>query len=126
MPHPTVLIVAENSVLAALIGYLAELAGYDPVFGVTGESVPDSVGRLGPRIVLLDVDVALAGADAIFDGAAECRSRVVLFTGARGRVDAEALAVIHGAEVVELPVNPRRLAALLAGVLSALVLLMGR
>lgn len=112
--------------LAALIGYLAELAGYDPVFGVTGESVPDSIDRLGPRIVLLDVDVALTGADAIFDRAAECHSRVVLFTGARGRAGAEALAAIHGAEVVELPVNPRSLATLLAGVLSALVLLMGR
>ncbi|MDQ6885883.1 MAG: hypothetical protein M3068_01180 [Gemmatimonadota bacterium] len=125
MPQPTVLIVAENSVLAALIGCLAELAGYRPLFAAGGVSVAEAIARLHPRVTLLDVDVVRSAASAIFERAGEARSRVVLFTGARGRAEAEALAAIHGAELLELPVSPQGLSAILAGVLSAFVLLVG-
>src|SRR5256885_1985747 len=81
-PHQTrVLVLARESVLAALIGMLLELEDYDPVFAEPGERPEDAIRRLRPPlIVMLDGEIDAASSDLFYARAAASGARVVLFS----------------------------------------------
>ena len=79
-PKFSVLVLAREPLIAALLGMLMELEGYLPHFPIDGESVDDALARLRPPILLCaDCDLAEVPTDLFFARAARARARVVLF-----------------------------------------------
>jgi SpoU rRNA methylase family enzyme len=76
-----VLVLARESVLAALIGMLLELEDYEPVFAQPDERPEDAISRLRPAlVVMLDGEHACAHSDLFFVRAAAAGARLVLFS----------------------------------------------
>lgn len=79
-PKSSVLVLAREPVIAALLGMLIELEGYHPYFPAAGESVDAALSRLRPPIILCaDCELAEVPTDLFFARAARARARVVLF-----------------------------------------------
>lgn len=76
-----VLILARESVIAALIGMLLELEAYEPVFAEPDERYDDAIRRVRPPlVVILDGESDEARSDLFFARAAHGGARVVLFS----------------------------------------------
>ncbi len=76
-----VLILARESVIAALIGLLLELEQYEPVFAEPDERYDDAIRRVrAPLVVILDGESAEARSDIFHARAAQSGARVVLFS----------------------------------------------
>ncbi len=76
-----VLILARESVIAALIGLLLELEAYEPVFPEPGERYEDAIRRVRPPlVVVLDGESDEARSDLFHARAAQGGARVVLFS----------------------------------------------
>jgi DNA-binding NtrC family response regulator len=76
-----VLILARESVIAALIGLLLELEAYEPVFPEPGERYEDAIRRVRPPlVVVLDGESDEARSDLFHARAAPGGARVVLFS----------------------------------------------
>ncbi len=76
-----VLILARESVIAALIGMLLELENYQPVFAAPGERPEDAIRRLRPTlVVMLDGALDEAKSDLFYARAAAAGARLVLFS----------------------------------------------
>jgi DNA-binding NtrC family response regulator len=83
-PKARVLILARDSVIAALIGMLVEMDGYDPAFPAPGEAAEQALARLrAPIVVCVDCDIPEVQSDLFFARVARSSARVVLF-GAPG------------------------------------------
>src|SRR6476469_5817107 len=77
----TVLVLARDAVIAALLGLLLELEDYEAVFPRPDERPEDAIARLRPPlIVLLDGTLDTAHSDLFHVRAAARGSRVVLFS----------------------------------------------
>jgi hypothetical protein len=77
----TVLVLARDAVIAALLGLLLELEDYEVVFPRPDERPEDAIARLRPPlIVLLDGTLDTAHSDLFHVRAAARGSRVVLFS----------------------------------------------
>lgn len=75
-----VLVLARESVIAALIGMLLELEAYEPVFAEPDERYDDAIRRArAPLVVILDGESDEARSDLFFARAAQDGARVVLF-----------------------------------------------
>lgn len=113
--RPRVLIVARESVIAALLGMLLELEGYEPAFPQPGERAEAAVRRLRPPLVLL-LDGALeeARSDLLHARVAQGGARVVLFSEP---VDAEAVRAAardRGVPFLPMPTTREALGSVLA------------
>ena len=76
-----VLILARESVIAALIGLLLELENYEPVFAEPDERYEDAIRRVrAPLVVILDGESDEARSDIFHARAAQSGARVVLFS----------------------------------------------
>ena len=76
-----VLILARESVIAALIGMLLELEAYEPVFAEPDERYDDAIRRVrAPLVVILDGESEEARSDLFYARAAQGGARVVLFS----------------------------------------------
>lgn len=76
-----VLILARESVIAALIGLLLELEQYEPVFAEPEERYDDAIRRVrAPLVVILDGESDEARSDIFHARAAQSGARVVLFS----------------------------------------------
>ena len=76
-----VLILAGESVIAALIGLLLELEDYEPVFAEPDERPEEAIRRLRPPlIVMLDGGLDAASSDLFYARAAAAGAHVVLFS----------------------------------------------
>jgi CheY-like chemotaxis protein len=79
--RPRVLVVARESVIAALLALLLELEDYEPVFPEPGERAEDAIRRVRPPlVVMLDGTLELAASDLFHAGAGQAGARVVLFS----------------------------------------------
>lgn len=82
-----VLVLAPDTVLAAFLGMLLELAGFEPTFAEPGESPDAAVARLRPPLVVcLDCELPEARSD-IFYARLEHQGAVVVAFGGPGRED---------------------------------------
>lgn len=79
-PRGKVLVIARDTVIAALIGMLLELESYEPVFAEPDERPEDAIRRLRPPlVVVLDGELDAARSDLFHARAAATGARVVLF-----------------------------------------------
>jgi CheY-like chemotaxis protein len=93
---PSVMIVARDEAIGALMASLTELAGYQPVFPAADESVPRAIARLTPSILLLDCDDDAADHQEAYARARQWGTRVVLFNPSRTEREVRAVAADHG------------------------------
>jgi hypothetical protein len=76
-----VLILARETVIAALIGMLLEMEDFEPEFAQPDERPEDALSRLRPPLVIvIDCGLDAARSDLFFARAAAARARVVLFS----------------------------------------------
>ena len=102
----SVLVLAREPVIAALLGMLIELEGYHPFFPGAGESVDDALSRLRPPIILCaDCELADVPTDLFFARAARARARVVLFGSPAAAAAVRALAAERGLPYFLLPTD---------------------
>jgi hypothetical protein len=102
----SVLVLAREPVIAALLGMLIELEGYHPHFPTEGESVDDALSRLRPPIILCaDCELAAVPTDLFFARAARARVRVVLFGGPAAAAGVRELAAERGLPFFLLPTD---------------------
>lgn len=86
MPYPAarVLVLARDTVIAAFLGMLLELEGYEPTFAEPGEAPDAAIARLRPPLVVC-IDGELPEADSdIFYARVEHHGAVVVAFGAPG------------------------------------------
>ncbi len=75
----TALILSHDSVAAALVGAVAELAGLESAFPQRAESAREAIRRLRPACVLADCDRDDVGAEAFIGPAMMMGARVAVF-----------------------------------------------
>lgn len=120
MTKPTVLILASEPVVAALLGMLLELEDIAPVFAEAGERPEDAVARLRPPVViLLDAAEDIAESDIFFARAARARATVIFFASDTHRARLEALAVARDTLWFTLPIDRATLATVLSAAFVA-------
>jgi DNA-binding NtrC family response regulator len=110
-----VLILARETVIAALIGLLLELEDYEPVFAEPGERAEDAIARVRPPLVIvLDGQLDEARSDLFFARAAAAHARVVLFSEPLAAADVRAAARVRRLPFFAMPVDRATLGRLLA------------
>jgi hypothetical protein len=104
-----VLVLARETVIAALIGLLLEMEQYEPVFAQPDERPEDAVRRLRPPlVVMLDGGLDAASSDLFYARVSASGARVVLFSEP---VAADAIrAIARQRELPYLPMPLDRLA----------------
>lgn len=119
---PTVLIIATDAVVSALLGTLLELDGYAPLFPGPDESPADALERLRPRVVLVDCDEPGACANGFFAACAVQGTTVVLFSPARMPWDVREVAERYGLPAFSFPIDRTRLGQVIAEAMMVLLL----
>jgi hypothetical protein len=110
----TVLVLARDAVIAALLGLLLELEDYDAVFPGPDERPEDAIARLRPPlIVLLDGTLDTAESDLFHARAAARGSRVVLFSEPPAAHEVRAIARRRDIAYVSMPVDRSTLGGVL-------------
>ena len=111
MAKPKVLVLARESLIAALLGMLLELENLEPVFPQPGERAEDALARLRPPlVVVLDGDLEVARSDLFFARAARAQASVVLFSVPGSPFDAETHARERGIRWFGIPSDRATLA----------------
>ena len=114
-----VLVLARETVLAALIGMLLELEHYEPLFAEPNERSEDAIRRLRPPlIVMLDGELDAASSDLFFARATASGARVVLFTEPLAAEELRAVARERRIPYVIMPVDGATLGRVLDKVAS--------
>ena len=113
-----VLIVDDERDLAeAFAEYLADL-GYEAAIAGSAWELESALERRGADLVVLDVDLpGRSGLDLIRDGTIPDGTAVVVLTGNPDRIDRVIGLELGADDYVQKPVDPRELAARIAGVL---------
>ncbi len=110
-----VLILARESVIAALLGLLLELEEYEPVFPAPDERPEDAIRRLRPPLVVaLDGQVDAANSDLFFVRCAQRGAHVVLFAEPVAAEVVRAIARRRDCEFFAMPVERAELQRVLA------------
>lgn len=109
-----VLVLARETVLAALIGLLLELEDYEPVFAQPDERPEDAIRRLNPPlIVMLDGELESARSDLFYARASASGARIVLFSEPVAAEEVRAMARQRMLPWVEMPVDRATLGGVL-------------
>jgi hypothetical protein len=113
VPTPTVLVLSQDALAAALLGAAVEYAGFAPLFARQGESSRDALRRLRPAVVLVDCDDEDACAESFIGPVMMMGARVVVFGSARSRRDVAGLVGALRLSSFTLPIDHETLARLL-------------
>ena len=115
----TVLILARETVIAALIGMLLEMEDFEPVFARPDERPEDALSRLRPPLVIvIDGELDAARSDLFFARAAAARARVVLFSEPLAADDVRAAPRARRLPYFAMPVDRVTLGQILASATS--------
>ncbi len=109
----TVLILAREEVVAALLGLLVELCGYEPAYVQMGETASDACSRLGCSKLVIDCDhweCSKKTLGAIMDSGV----KVLLFSAARIPSEMKRATSSLGIEAFTLPIGPDAFGKLLS------------
>ncbi len=98
-----VLILVRDAVMAALLRLLVRLAGREPVFPAADEAPTTAVGRLRPRLVVVECDHEAARSDAFYARVAEVGSKLLLFSSSPPSRLAELVTAQRGVKAFLLP-----------------------
>ena len=103
MPHPTILILSDDAVAAALLGALIETLGYSVKFARPPEDAEQTIRRVRPKVCLLDCDDPSRCGDELF-GRAKMRGISVVIFGTSTALDrVRALATEHAIDMLLVP-----------------------
>lgn len=107
----------ERDLAEAFAEYLGDL-GYDVAVALSAFELANALARHGPDLVVLDVDLPGGnGLDLIRDGAIPDGTAVVILTGNPDGIDRVIGLELGADDYIQKPVDPRELAARIAGVL---------
>ncbi|MBV9880116.1 MAG: hypothetical protein JO180_06440, partial [Gemmatirosa sp.] len=114
-----VLVLAGETVIAALIGLLLELEDYEPVFAQPDERPEDAIRRLNPPlVVMLDGKLESAHSDLFYARASAAGARVVLFSEPVAAEAVRAVARARHLQCIEMPVDRATLGRVLEHAVS--------
>ena len=114
-----VLVLARETVLAALIGMLLELEHFEPVFAAPDERPEDAIRRLRPPlIVMLDGELDAASSDLFYTRATASGARIVLFSEPLAAEEIRAVARERRIPCVVMPIDRATLGRVLDKVAS--------
>ena len=85
----SVLIIVTDDSIESLLGELVAFAGHRPVFDVTAGSAGESIRRVRPEIMLLDIDLPAATSHACLGAAHEVGSQAVLVSSTASAAELE-------------------------------------
>ena len=107
MLQSTVLVMAKDRFIAALLGALVELSGRRVAFRSDDETVDAALRRSHAELVMFDCALGITicseiAATARIDGA-----RLLMFSASHTEREARDLASLYGAQCFVLPVKPR-------------------
>jgi DNA-binding response OmpR family regulator len=100
-----VLILAREEVVAALLGLMVELSGFQPRFVEIGESADDALGSGSLHAVLVDCDHP-EFSEKLIGRISSSGARPILFSPFKMRSDVSRLASRHGIRSFTLPTEP--------------------
>jgi len=100
-----VLILARDDVVAALLGLMVELSGFQPRFAEIGESANDAVSNGALHAVLVDCDHP-EFSEQLITRISSSGARPILFSPFRIRTEVTQLASRHGIRSFTLPTEP--------------------
>lgn len=107
MPHTTVLVLAKDRFVAALLGALIEISGRTAVFPREGELTAVAARHAHADLVLLDCSLGSTTCATVAAGAREQGQRVLMFSAAHTEREARDIAHRYGIDAFALPVSPR-------------------
>ena len=107
-----VLILARDEVVAALLGLLVELNGFEPYFVSEGESVSEAVVSGRHRAVIIDCDHAECG-DSLIEAIRRIGATPILFSPSRMEGELRNAAGRFGTSSFTLPTHPEKFGQLL-------------
>jgi DNA-binding response OmpR family regulator len=113
MLRSTVLVVAKDRFVAALLGGLVELSGRRAALPMENEDTDVAVRRTGAELVLFDCALGLSVCSEIIAVARVDGLRVLMFSAALTDREAHDIARLYNAPVFVLPIKPREFLALL-------------
>ena len=100
-----VLILAREEVVAALLGLMVELHGYQPKFVDRLESVDDAIRQERPGAVLIDCDHPDC-TEALIEAIRRLDANPILFSPFRMQHEVHVVATHHGVRSFTLPTDP--------------------
>jgi hypothetical protein len=101
----TVLILAREEVVAALLGLLVELRGYQPVYAHRGETAAEACARLRCDKMVIDCDHWECSEEAL-GTLKKAGVKLVLFSPSRGPADMRRASGSLGIQSFTLPIGP--------------------
>ena len=105
--------------IAALIGMLVEMDGYDPAFPAPGEAAEQALARLrAPIIVCADCEIPDLQSDLFFARVARSRARIVLFGAPGSEERMKEMAIRRALHYFMLPTDRATLARVLDAALK--------
>lgn len=115
----TVLVLAKDRFVAALLGALIELSGRDAAFPRDGESAALAAQRVHADLVLLDCALGSGTRASVAAATRQTGTRLLMFSAAHTQAETHDIAQQYGAEAFALPVNPREFGSHLDRALGA-------
>ncbi len=113
MPDPTsILILAREEIISALLGLLVESRGHNVLFGNLGESTYDAIRRLRPNVVIVDCDHHDCSGE-LAETAKEVGARLILFSASREPAYVKKAAAPSHSQSFTFPIEPPMLDSLI-------------
>jgi DNA-binding NtrC family response regulator len=101
----SVLILAREDLVAALLGLMVELRGFQPAFLGASEAVAEGIERERPRVVVVDCDHPDCG-EALLEVVRRAGAKPILFSPFRNQSEVREVAARHGVRSFTLPTDP--------------------
>lgn len=108
----SVLILAREELISALLGLLVETTGHSVHFGGENETVRDALQRIRPQVVIVDCDHRDCTGD-LDEAASEVGARLILFSASRDAEYVRRKAAPARSESFTFPIEPPRLDSLI-------------
>jgi len=107
MRQSTVLVMAKDRFIAALLGALVELSGRSVAFRSDDETVDAALRRSRAELVMFDCALGITICSEIAATARVDGARLLMFSASHTEREARDLAGLYGAQCFVLPVKPR-------------------
>jgi DNA-binding NtrC family response regulator len=104
----SVLILAREELISALLGLLVETTGHSVVFAKPEESSEEAMRRLGPQVVIVDCDHRDCTGDLV-RAANALGARLILFSASREPDYVRKVAAPSSSQSFTFPIEPPRL-----------------
>ena len=118
MPKPSIMVLANEEVISALLGAMVELDGCAPVFPAADEQPLAAIRRHRPDLLLLDCENDLAWDVAAMRAIVTMGTRILLFSAMRSQREIEQIAARYDVAAFVLPVAYREFTAHIGQVLA--------